>query len=493
MPAPEESTGPGSALRDTEPPSSSLKRLKFLSKQLQPRAALTVTVPAENCVPLPKEKVIKISKKNSKRKAEELVIQLEDPALEEWHESPKKSPRKMAAVSKVNKFLTGVAPWKEGGQKGFITPPLLSNMSDQDTDGDRDRVGDRERVNERDNRDRGMERERERVVTLNPSGQVYSHELPEDHEVADVLLKLLSPVNATPGSKLFTFGDDSLSHSSTPFTSSDRQVHTVPLSKSDETDGELTELCVRHNTNMTAVIAPLALQPLHVKKEQKNTFEKIEKNGNNDLKCEKDSNKVSEKCENQTVSRNWLKTDSKGLLNHFRSLSALADLATTELISPSPSPPSAAQCVLLPRPSGGGLVGFSRLNTPLKIMTVNKSLFRPPGNSQSDTQLQSQSQLQSPNSLSSSDGQWVSGQTSRSHSRSSADTSRGSGESPISISPDSLSLGSVGSEGSGSVSGSDSCLRSIVSTGESASTDIFKSNLDKDKEGDIIRLSTKLT
>ena len=160
------------------------------------------------------------------------------------------------------------------------------------------------------------------------------------------------------------------------------------------------------------------------------------------------------------------KIDSKGLLNHFRSLSALADLASTELKSPSP--------LLLPRidgikhhtqvhlprptPSALPLVGFTRLNSPsLKIVTVNKTLF--PGRDSNSPPLSS-------HSLSSSDGQgqWHLGQGSRSHSRSSGETSRGA-ESPISISPD-----GYGCEYSGT--GTDSCTGSVGSSASFGSDDM---------------------
>lgn len=436
MPPNEEIVGTGTVAGDSETSCSSLKRLKFLPKQIQPRALLAV-LPNEECIATPKEKTSKPGKKVSKRKVGEssTLVEEKDPPLggEEWHESPKKSPRKQAAVSKVNQFLSGVPPWKEGGQKGFITPPLMTNVTEVEGEGER-------------------EREEKVPAPVLPSRVPYPQELPEDHEVADVLLKLLSPVSANAGDKLFTFNESTISNSgesqsATLFTTSaatDRQLkkEKASLLKSDETDGELTELCIRHENSMSA--AALVFQ----------SVDKKEKGGKGDLGTGR------EKVDIRPLSRNWLKTDSKGLLNHFRSLSALADLAATELTSPSGSnPPSPSpspspvtslpsQCVLLPRPSGGGLAGFSRLNTPLKILTVSKSLFQLNGQ---------QSPPLSTTSLSSSDGQWTSSQTSRSHSRSSADTSRDA-ESPISISPDSLTS-ECPSSGSGTDTSRDSVVR----------------------------------
>lgn len=432
MPANEEILGTGTTAGDSETPSSSLKRLKFLPKQTQPRA-LSVVLLDEPCHPISKEKNGKLIKKASKRKIDECPTEVEekDYRLEEWRESPKKSPRKQAAVSKVNQFLSGIAPWKEGGLKGFVTPPLLTNMTEVEVE---------------------IDGEREKIASSPLPRPVYSHELPEDHEVADVLLNLLSPVSAIAGSKLFSFNDSSsiVSRSATilPTSATTNRQHEKDngsLSKNDETDGELTELCIRHKASMSAsTLAPLVFQTVNSK----------EKNGegNDGHQGTGGSNP-----DILPLPRSWLKTDSKDLLNHFRSLSALADLATTELISPSgcdsPTPVRSlsSKCVLLPRPSGGGLVGFSRMNTPLKILTVSQSLFR------SNEQL---SPPLSTTSLSSSDGQWTSSQSSRSHSRSSADTSL-EAQSPISISADSLTT-DCPSSGSGTDTSRDSIMKAAT-------------------------------
>ena len=436
-------SGQGGSQSDPPAPLSSLKKMKFL--QRQPPRTLTVSVPPE-VLSTPKEKVQK-SKKTVKRKADESVP--DDPPMEEWQESPRKSPRKQAAVSKVNQFLTGVAPWKEGGQRGFVTPPLLT-LTELDTEG-------------------------ESSLTL---PRPYSQELPEDHEVANVLLKLLSPVNANVstacnpanecnGSKSFSFVDHT--QTITPFTESsseekdradraDRGVKKkippyappgpfcalAPSSRGTDTDGELTELCIRHNASVSSVHAPLALQPVN-KKEIEGGY-KVERAERGERGERGDNGDKADRVDNH---RSWLKADSKGLLNHFRSLSALADIASTELTSPSDSPQNpfnhsnnsntnyhsnhhsnlnhnplsnTLNPLCVPRPLGGAVVGFSRLNSSLKIVTVNKSLFRSDDQSPLLSSNSSNSMISS-----SSDGLWASG-PSRSHSRSSGDTSRDSGD-----------------------------------------------------------------
>ena len=437
MPSNEETPGTGVIVGDLETPSSSLKRPKFLPKQMQPRA-LSVVVQDEPRNPMSKEKGGKLSKKVSKRKIEGSPAEVEekDLRLEEWHEIPKKSPRKQAAVCKVNQFLSGLAPWKEGGQKGFVTPPLLTNITEVEIE---------------------IDGEGEKISSPPPPRPVYSQELPEDHEVADVLLNLLSPVSANAGSKLFTFDDNISIVTASATTGRQHEKENGSLSKNDETDGELTELCIRHKASMSAsALAPLVFQSVNRK----------EKDG------KRDQGTSEEKMDILPLPRSWSKADSKGLLNHFRSLSALADLASTELISPSvcdsPTPVRSlsSQCVLLPRPSGGGLVGFSRMNTPLKILTVSQSLFR--SNDQQSPPL-------STTSLSSSDGLWTSSQTSRSHSRSSADTSIEAG-SPISISPDSLTT-DCPSSGSGTDSSRDSDMKGTTFLSAEGNGDIDRKKI----------------
>jgi hypothetical protein len=467
MPAPEDVSGPnpgpssgsGPAPGVSEvPPSSSLKKIKFLQKQITFSAASTPQVSDVPCVSVPvKEKAVKLSKKAVKRKAEEVQPSTEEHSLEDWRASPKKSPRKQAAVSKVNQFLAVVAPWKEsGGQKGFVTPPLLSNIPEADP----------EPVTMT-----GMTGTSTIIPVTNtvnrtvPAPTAYSQtELPEDHEVADVLLKLLSPVHVHPvnecgSGKILKFTDSAHPLSlqlGTPFMSTlkkekrekdkenenqkKKENKVSPSSRSDDTDGELTELCTRHP--VVSVPFPSSLSG--------SVF---------DLKAS----------DNSTKSR----VDSKGLLNHFRSLSALADLATTELSSPVPSPMHSTQnCLPLPRQTvavTGSSAGFSRLNSNLKILTVNKSLFRnsDPG-----------SPLLSTHSLSSSDGQWTMGLSSRSNSRSSGETSRGA-ESPMSISPDQYAS---------ECSGSDSCIGSITSA-----TSFGSDDTENDSDVERKALTMKLT
>ena len=472
MPAPEDvsgpnpgpSSGPGPAPGVPEvPPSSSLKKIKFLQKQITFSAATTPQVSDVPCVSVPvKEKVVKLSKKAVKRKAEEVQPSTEE-HLEDWRASPKKSPRKQAAVSKVNQFLTVVAPWKEsGGQKGFVTPPLLSNIPEVDPEpvtmtGMTGVTGTGTNIPV--------------TATVNrtvPATTAYSQtELPEDHEVADVLLKLLSPVHVHPvnecgSGKILTFTDSARPlplQLGTPFMNSlkkekrekDKEKENEieknkvsPSSRGDDTDGELTELCTRHPV-VSSLLVPFPSSLAGTVFEVKASDSGIKS-----------------------------RVDSKGLLNHFRSLSALADLATTELSSPVPSPSmhAAQSCIALPRQTvavTGSSAGFSRLNSNLKILTVNKSLFRnsDPG-----------SPLLSTHSLSSSDGQWTMGLSSRSNSRSSGETSRGA-ESPMSISPDQYA-----SEGSGS----DSCIGSITSA-----TSFGSDDTENDSDVERKALTMKLT
>ena len=261
----------------------------------------------------------------------------------------------------------------------------------------------------------------------------------------------------------------------------------IDFSTSDDTDGELTELCNRQST-ITSVLTPFVLLPsqasligtgigttvqgLGINKISYDTVGQTER-GDKDKEKEKVKEKEKEKeKENERQGYGHIQTfgtnkvDSKGLLNHFRSLSALADLASTELKSPSPSTLLRIDGIKhhtqahLPRPTPSALplVGFTRLNSPsLKIVTVNKSLF--PGRDSGSPPLSS-------HSLSSSDGQgqWLLGQGSRSHSRSSGETSRGT-ESPISISPD-----GYGCEYSGA--GTDSCAGSVASSASFGSDDM---------------------
>lgn len=469
MPAPEDisgpnpgpNSGPGPASGVSEvPPSSSLKKIKFLQKQITFSAASTPQVSDVPCVSVPvKEKTVKLSKKAVKRKAEEVPLSNEEHSLDDWRASPKKSPRKQAAVSKVNQFLTVVAPWKEsGGQKGFVTPPLLSNILEADTESV-SMAGTGISIPVTNTVDRTA-----------PATTAYSQtELPEDHEVADVLLKLLSPVHVHPVSvcssgKILTFTDSAhplTLQLGTPFMNTlkkekrekdkenekEKEKNKVsPSPRSDDTDGELTELCTRHPV-VSSLLVPfptsLAGTVFEVKASDHGSKSRV---------------------------------DSRGLLNHFRSLSALADLATTELSSPVPSPPmhSSHNCLPLPRQTvavTGSSAGFSRLNSNLKILTVNKSLFRSsyPG-----------SPLHSTHSLSSSDGQWTMGLSSRSNSRSSGETSRGA-ESPMSISPDQYAS---------ECSGSDSCIGSITSATSFGSDDTEN---DSDIERKALTMTMKLT
>ena len=263
----------------------------------------------------------------------------------------------------------------------------------------------------------------------------------------------------------------------------------IDFSNSDDTDGELTELCNRQSS-ISAVLTPFVLLPsqasvigtglgttVHGLGVNKISYDTA---GHGQVKTERergDKEKGKEKENEREKERQGHghevsfvkgKVDSKGLLNHFRSLSALADLASTELKSPSPSILPRIDGINgikhhaqlhLPRPTPSAVpLGFTRLNSPpLKIVTVNKSLF--PGRD-------SRSPLLSTHSLSSSDGQgqWLLGQGSRSHSRSSGETSRGT-ESPISISPD-----GYGCEYSGA--GTDSCTGSVSSSASFGSDDM---------------------
>lgn len=211
-----------------------------------------------------------------------------------------------------------------------------------------------------------------------------------------------------------------------------RVVESVtPFHSSDDMDGEMTELCIRHPACVTHT------QPPHVSK---------------DAHKDHGLTKVVEGRMRTDEGTKNIRVDSKGLLNHFRSLSALADLATTELSSPTPSPQHAASShrVLQPRPSAAIVNGFSRLGSSLQIVTQTKTLF---------VEVDPGSPLTSTHSLSSSDGQWSLGLSSRSNSRSSGETSTGA-ESPLSVSPD---LYARESEREFCESGSDSCIGSIVS------------------------------
>ena len=497
MPPSEESNYriPGALAQETSPPS--LKKAKVLQKQFTFTAPIAPQSEVE-CIPSSgKEKAVKVNKKFGKRKAEDTTVLAECSATnDDWDPSPKKPPRKQAAVSKVNKFLTEVAPWKEGvGQKGYITPTLLPDVI--------------EATEESSLRSKNNTKNESQDENDTEESNTYSSaKLPEDHEVADVLLKLLSPVHSTGGSgkagggvggekvvNRHVLDNFHAMPIGTPFKSSNlrgdyfrgnKEVSpNIDFSTSDDTDGELTELCNRQST-ISSVLTPFVLLPSQAAVTgagigttvnglgvNKISYDSV---GKDQVKTEKgEKEKMVEKEKEKEIERqgqgNGLvvgntKIDSKGLLNHFRSLSALADLASTELKSPSP--------LLLPRidgikhhtqvhlprptPSALPLVGFTRLNSPsLKIVTVNKTLF--PGRDSNSPPLSS-------HSLSSSDGQgqWHLGQGSRSHSRSSGETSRGA-ESPISISPD-----GYGCEYSGT--GTDSCTGSVGSSASFGSDDM---------------------
>lgn len=441
MPATEEVPCADTVPGESEATPSSLKKIKFPQKPLTVTDACAPTLKKTKVVQKPdattdvcdsstseiscsssavKEKALKMVKKTGKRKADEASPSVIEYPLEEWRQSPKKSPRKQAAVSKVNQFLCVVAPWKEGGggQKGFVTPPLPLSAADV---------------------------EAEPLKGPNPVATFEHSELPEDHEVADVLLKLLSPVNAGAGTggqrerggfvdgKILTFPASSQptplnDRKGSPTGQLQRVVESVtPFHSSDDTDGEMTELCIRQPACVTQLL-----------------LLELPKVGHMDHGSEKTA-KERERVAADGVAKSH-RIDSKGLLNHFRSLSALADLATTELTSPTPSPQQAdsSHRLLQPRPSAAVVNGFSRLSSSLQIVTETKTSF---------VEVDPGSPLTSTHSLSSSDGQWSLGLSSRSNSRSSGETSMGT-DSPLSVSPDLYAREYCGL-------GSDSCIGSI--------------------------------
>ena len=452
----------------TDGSAPSLKKMKFMQKHATSADTCESATDEVSCSSgVLKEKVLKTAKKAGKRKAEEASPSVVEYPLEEWRQPPKKSPRKQAAVSKVNQFLCVVAPWKEGGggQKGFVTPPLPLSAAD-------------------------AQAETPKVATTSSAAAFEHAELPEDHEVADVLLKLLSPVNAIVGEgggegqreragfvdgKLLTFPAISVPASSpskepkaSPVKQQQRIVESVtPFHSSDDMDGEMTELCVRHSPYVTYT----RTQPVDVPKDPHTNHAPAKMVGMKE--------RERECVKSEEVSKN-VRVDSKGLLNHFRSLSALADLATTELSSPIPSPQhtDTSHCLLQPRPSAPvvTVTGFSRLSTSLQIVTETetKTLF---------VEVDPGSPLTSTHSLSSSDGHWSLGLSSRSNSRLSGETST-SAESPLSVSPDLYAR-----EFCGSGSGSDSCIGSIVSTGSFELGDGRHCAVkEKAKEGSILAL-----
>lgn len=337
------------------------------------------------------------------------------------------SPRKQAALSKVLHFISIVAPWKEEGSVGgYVTPPLLSNMSHGDhtspvddytstTGNVTNNMGNSKNALKTKSHDTGVQSQ------IKYSQDIGGQSLPEDHEVADVLLKLLSPLPMLPKkNNVLTFEMNSNETAFFPVQinqneingkrkSNSRSLKNVKMKiinenhnletagnriKCQDCDAFSGPLSTKNVPSSFDSIASSSLIPLS---DQMNVSSShILEECTDHLKGGSTNHRKSSSANLNRVSTNHLKGhvqenlridqfdgpllikrnigDGK-LINHFRSLSALADLAATELtvpfISSSPynnsliNPPS----LVIPFPHQSTThslsKGFLRLNNAL--------------------------------------------------------------------------------------------------------------------------------
>jgi hypothetical protein len=463
-----------------------LKKLKFLPKYKQekqipslsspplPPPQLTNEAISSETIKsnLPSARSIHTKKKVSKVKRSHVELPRGSPSIENNPIASnilETSPRKQVALSKVVQFISILAPWgEEGGGGGYVTPPLLSNMSHEDhapiydstlTSENVTNTMDSNSENTLDTKSHNIDGKYE-IKYSQDSGQ----RLPEDHEVADALLNLLSPVPILPKkNNILTFGMNSNETAFYPVHADHKEtcgkrksnirslknVKMKILEDNTKTSENLLKcriseslsekLSLNNPPPSFASIAPLSLASLsnqttssagcadHLKSVRTNL-----KSGKTDHSKGNQENFTIDKFNGPVV--NERKIGEGKLMNHFRSLSALADLAATELTVPfnSTTPyenyngnPHATVnsqnnsitqeyyplSLVIPHPSTTLPKGFSRLN--------NFPLAKPHLLSPSATSLSS-----SKNSRT-----WTT--FSRSDSRSSAETSRCE-ESPIS-------------------------------------------------------------
>jgi hypothetical protein len=477
-----------------------LKKLKFLPKYKQEKQISSSSSPPPQLTDeaissetiksnLPSARSIHMKKKVSKVKRNHVELPRGSPSIDNNSSASNKLeilPRRQAALSKVVQFISILAPWgEEGSGGGYVTPPLLSNMSHEDhapihdytlTSENVTNIVDSDSKNALDTNSYNIDGQYE-IKYSEDSGQ----RLPEDHEVADALLNLLSPVPILPKKKnILTFG---MNRNETAFypvqidhkgnsgkrKSNIRSIKNVKMKILDENNTKTSEnlkkcriseslsekLSLNNLPLSFASVAPLSLASLsnqttssegcvdHLKGGSSSSTDHLKsvctnlKSGNTDHLKGNQENLRIDKSNGPVV--NERKIGEGKLMNHFRSLSALADLAATELTVPFNSTTpyenfngkfyatvnsqnnSLTQghhplSLVIPHPSTNLPKGFSRLN--------NSPLTKPHLLSPSVTSLSS-----SKNSRT-----WTTfgvAPFSRSDSRSSAETSRCE-ESPIS-------------------------------------------------------------